>query len=84
MKIVCRNCLLADMDKQEVYESVKELVASIPDEKRADEEAYSSRLSVCRECDNLSDGMCVKCGCFVEARAARKNAICPDERDRWH
>lgn len=84
MKIVCRKCLLADMDKQEVYESVKELVASIPDEKRADEETYSSRLSVCRECDNLSDGMCVKCGCFVEARAARKNAICPDERDRWH
>ncbi len=83
MKIVCRKCLLAEMDLQEVYQSVKEYVEALPVEKKADEAEYARRLEICKSCEKLADGMCVKCGCYVEARAAKKNSDCPDEKDKW-
>ena len=83
MKIVCRKCLLAEMDLQEVYQSVREYVESLPPDKKADDKEYARRLEICKGCENLADGMCVKCGCYVEARAAKINADCPDEKDKW-
>ena len=83
MKIVCRKCLLAEMDLQEVYQSVREYVEALPPDKKADDKEYARRLEICKGCENLADGMCVKCGCYVEARAAKKNADCPDEKDKW-
>lgn len=83
MKVVCRKCLLAEMNLQEVYQSVREYVEALPPDKKADEAEYARRLEICKGCENLADGMCVKCGCYVEARAAKKNADCPDEMDKW-
>lgn len=71
------------MDMNEAYASVLEYIDSIPQEQKADEQVYQARLSVCRRCDALNDGMCSKCGCFVEARAAKKRMNCPDEKDKW-
>ena len=83
MKIVCRKCLLAETDLQEVLGSVREYVESLPPDKKADDKEYARRLEICKGCGNLADGMCVKCGCYVEARAAKINADCPDEKDKW-
>ena len=35
------------------------------------------------ECDNLINGMCKICGCFVEMRAAVKKNYCPDIEKYW-
>ena len=43
---------------------------------------YEKRLSECKSCDNLISGVCMKCGCYVEFRAAFKKNNCPNIKDR--
>ena len=52
-------------------------------EEQAAQEEYERRLKRCRTCQWLRQGVCGKCGCFVEARAYRKRAVCPHEEPRW-
>lgn len=79
----CRKCLLENMEKDELIKNLYEYISSYPVEKRTDEDTYHRRLSVCRECDELFNGMCAKCGCFVELRALKKKAFCPHENKKW-
>ena len=44
---------------------------------------YERRLSICKECDRLLDGMCTVCGCYVEMRAAVTTNCCPAVRAKW-
>ena len=44
---------------------------------------YLRRMAVCEKCENLSRGVCGKCGCFVIVRAKRRNKSCPLRDDRW-
>ena len=71
------------MNMQDVYQSVKEYVEALPEDKKAAPAEYARRLEICKGCESLAEGMCVKCGCYVEARAAKINADCPDEKDKW-
>ena len=41
------------------------------------EEVYENRLKICKECDDLVAGTCLKCGCYVELRAAVTRNKCP-------
>ena len=43
----------------------------------ASENEYNRRLDICKDCEKLSQGTCLRCGCYVELRAASKNAHCP-------
>ena len=79
---ICRKCLLAELDEDEYFRSLKEYIAAYPEDKRCPAEEYERRLTVCRGCERLADGMCAVCGCYVELRALKKNAYCP-ENDRW-
>ena len=80
----CRRCLLEDMpDEAALAKNMQELIALLPDDKRADEDARLSRLAVCRTCDHLNRGMCALCGCYVELRAAKKHMGCADVPSRW-
>ena len=56
---------------------------TLPEELRAPAELVRSRLAVCKSCDCLLSGMCVKCGCFVEARAAKAVQHCPFTPSKW-
>ena len=76
----CRRCLIYETADKAAYESIKSYIDSIPAEERADGALYDSRLAVCRECDFLLTGMCRKCGCYVEVRAAGIKAYCPAEK----
>jgi len=79
----CRKCLLSETDPDGIYRSVTEYVASLDVNVRCDAETYSARLAICHECDHLSWGMCVLCGCYVEARAAKKKQNCPALPHKW-
>ncbi len=79
----CKRCLLSEIDRDGVYKTVREYLASLDDGVKCGAEEYSSRLAVCRACDHLSDGMCSLCGCFVEVRAAKRAQNCPDLPHRW-
>ena len=81
---LCRRCMLDEVpDGADIASQIHRLIDAIPDEKRAGKEITNRRLDVCRQCDHLFSGTCALCGCYVELRAAGKNAACPDVPDRW-
>ncbi len=82
-KPFCKRCLLADIDVDGLYKKVSELIALMPEDIRADEELYKSRLDKCRACRCLENGICRECGCFVELRAAAKKNYCPSVYKYW-
>ncbi|HEX3078562.1 MAG TPA: DUF6171 family protein [Lachnospiraceae bacterium] len=83
MQIMCKKCLLSDMDKDKYFESLYEYIAHLPIDIKTEEEEYTRRLSFCKQCENLLNGMCRKCGCYVEVRAAKKVNSCPSEEKFW-
>lgn len=82
---LCRRCLLADdEERRPLYDLIREYVALIEPQARADAETYGRRLDACRMCPHLRrGGLCALCGCYVEARAAQKRSRCPDTPGRW-
>lgn len=83
-KPFCRRCLLEDMpDEAALARSIRELIDLLPEEKRAAADVTAARLAVCRQCDQLQNGMCALCGCYVELRAAKKHMHCPQVPGKW-
>ena len=80
-KRICRKCLTRDMDKDAYFENLHTYIANIDDEIKVEKPLYEERLSLCKECDLLADGMCRACGCYVELRAAIRKNGCP--YDKW-
>lgn len=50
--------------------------ATAPEE-IVEESMYKKRLSMCMDCKYLNQGVCIKCGAYVEARMYRKSGRCP-------
>lgn len=78
----CKKCLLLEAGEQKSFAGVKDYLDTIENSLKVNDDLYKKRLSLCRECDNLISGMCLKCGCYVEIRAALKNKACPDFDDK--
>ena len=83
IKIRCRRCLIEDMDPDEMNRSILDYINEIPADKRTDSETYAKRLEICRSCDDLVNGICAKCGCYVELRAAKPHMYCASEEKKW-
>ena len=73
---ICKRCLLREMSEG-FFRSLREYIENIDPDIRASESLYENRLDVCRSCEMLMQGMCRKCGCYVELRAAVKKNVCP-------
>ena len=69
-----------DAAQRPLYEVIAEYVATLPEETKAEELMYRERLAVCEACPRLMNGTCTLCGCYVEARAAKKALACPEAR----
>ena len=80
----CRRCLLEDMTEEtKLFATVREYLAAVPRNVKTPDSAYRARLETCRRCENLRNGMCALCGCFVEMRAVKATNTCPDTPPRW-
>ncbi len=80
----CIRCLLSDLPEgAALARSLRELIEMIPAGDRADRETVQKRLDACRECGFLNRGTCGLCGCYVEHRAEKRGACCPDTPPRW-
>ena len=77
---ICRRCLTREMDQKAYFENLHTYIKNLDEELKVDEPLYEERLSVCKECDLLVNGMCRACGCYVELRAVMKNNSCPYEK----
>lgn len=71
------------MDEGEFFKELSMYIKNYPEEKRVSEEIYRNRLEICRKCEELINGMCRKCGCYVELRALKKKISCPYVPSKW-
>ena len=78
----CKRCLLYEAAEEATLESIKERIEKLSEKEKSPVELYEKRLNECKECDNLISGVCMKCGCYVEFRAAFKKNNCPNAKDR--
>lgn len=82
--ILCRKCLDRPIDERELMEYLDNYAASLPENIRASADVYTFRLNICKNCPRLLVHMCTLCGCYVQARAAKKNMRCPEAgAPRW-
>lgn len=79
----CKRCLIREMADKDYIHSIQQYVDNIDEEIKTPPEEYEQRLSICKECDHLLNGMCRICGCFVEMRAAVKRHYCPAIEKKW-
>ena len=61
-KRFCRKCLIRDFSMDEYFKNLYEYIANIDAELKVEDAVYESRLAMCKECDNLVQGMCRICG----------------------
>ena len=80
---ICRKCLLRDMPEEAYFQNMYAYIAGLPEEDKVSGDEYERRLSECQKCDQLLNGMCRVCGCFVEMRAAIAVRHCPGAGKRW-
>ena len=78
----CKRCLLRESAENDTFENIRGRIDRLRTEEKSDEELYERRLNACRECDHLISGICMKCGCYVEFRAAFRQMKCPNVSDR--
>ena len=78
----CKRCLLHKDADADTLKSISERIEKLSPAEKADDDTYKKRLTECQSCDNLISGVCMKCGCYVEFRAAFKKQKCPDTKNR--
>ena len=89
MKKICNCNIPANLQKDMMADSIAAYVASLPKEDIVDDEniqensveedeEYERRLKLCSGCADLVGGLtCSHCGCFVLARARKRQTDCP-------
>lgn len=75
--ILCRRCLDMRVPEGELIAFLDKYVSELPEDERTDEENYRARLTKCAECAERYEATCRLCGCYVQARAAKKRMSCP-------
>ncbi len=79
----CRKCLLKDMPENVYFKNLYDYIENLSEDIKAETREYERRLNACRKCDNLLNGMCRICGCFIELRAVIAKNRCPDMDKKW-
>lgn len=75
--ILCRKCLPDTIEENSLREYLDNYAAALPMEARAPEAEYIRRLSLCEDCSHRIRFTCTLCGCYIQARAAKKLIKCP-------
>lgn len=76
----CLRCLLRDCGREDTLKSIKEHIKKIADRDKAGDAEYKRRVALCAECESLSEGTCLKCGCYPEFKAAFIKQSCPEKK----
>lgn len=79
----CRRCLTKEMPDAAYYQNMYDYIKNLEEGLKTPEELYRQRLTLCKGCESLLNGMCRVCGCFVEMRAAVRKNGCPGIIKKW-
>ena len=83
-RILCRRCLPDEIPESELLAYLDGFAASLPDDVRVPEKTYARRLELCEACCHRILYTCTLCGCYIQARAAKKHMKCPiPAAPRW-
>lgn len=74
---ICRRCLLRESGREETLADIRARIARLSPAERAPQALYDARLAACSACAQLIGGVCMKCGCYPEFRAAFRRQTCP-------
>ncbi|MBQ2848212.1 MAG: hypothetical protein IJE74_08140 [Clostridia bacterium] len=74
---ICKRCFLLNCGREDTYKNIKEHIDRLSPNERCNGEEYGKRLDICAGCEHLSGGVCLKCGCYPEFRAAFAKQKCP-------
>ncbi len=84
LSILCRKCLDNEIPEGELIEYLDSYVSSLSEDIRVADQTYKERLSACAECEHRIEATCTLCGCYCQARAAKKKLSCPIPKfPRW-
>jgi hypothetical protein len=76
---------MEEIEESGLREYLDNYAATLPQEIRAPEAEYTRRLSLCEDCSHRIHFTCTLCGCYVQARAAKRNLKCPiPGAPRWY
>ena len=78
----CRICETPQTG-EEFFENLGRIIKNTDEELKVSETVYRQRLDQCMACENLFEGMCRICGCYVELRASLKKNACPAVHPKW-
>jgi hypothetical protein len=83
--IPCRKCLEESADLRALAEHLDRYVDSLSDDIRVGPETYAKRVALCESCPRRVELLCSVCGCYIQARAAKKRMACPIDfgEPRW-
>lgn len=73
----CRRCEPVDFEGEALQAHLDAYAASLPEDQRVPEAAYTERLAQCERCAHRIQYTCTLCGCYVQARAAKRRMRCP-------
>ena len=76
-EILCRRRAAQELPEPELLRYLDEYVSSLPQAMRASDETYARRLAACAVCQHRTRYTCTLCGCYVQARAAKRAMACP-------
>ena len=76
-KVLCRKCIEEDISAEALAEYLDGYVNSLPEDIRTPEDLYEQRLRICEACEKRIALTCTLCGCYIQARAAKKKLTCP-------
>ena len=79
-QILCRRCLEKDIRADELRAYLDNYVRDLPDAIRTDADVYAARLTLCEACARRTNFTCTLCGCYVQARAAKRIQKCPEKK----
>ena len=83
MQRICKKCLIREMDASKYFQNMYAYIENLNPDNKTEFSLYEERLKICKTCEDLINGMCKQCGCFVEMRAAIKNNYCPSFHRKW-
>jgi hypothetical protein len=78
----CKRCLLLEAGENKSFETISDYILNLSEDLKVNNDIYRKRLDICKQCDYLISGMCLKCGCYVEVRAVLKDKVCPNYDNR--
>ena len=61
----------------ETRRQISGAIQELPEDMRAPDEVYEERLRICEACEKRIALTCTLCGCYIQARAAKKKLNCP-------